>query len=306
MKINALGYIGFSSPNHETWRKFGPETLALGLADDGKDGSIRLRMDERHHRITIHPGQSDNLDYLGWELKGRIEFEAALKHLEQKGVRYQLATADELENRRVVGMASFLDPHKFRHEIYYGQQFEYGAFTPGRPIRGFVAGDLGIGHCVIVVPEVTRELQDFAVEVLGFRTYWPTRIGSTTVEFYRCNPRSHCLAYVQVPGMRGPHHFYIDTKHMDDVGQAYDRCRAQNAVVTDLGRLAQDDDVSFYLRTPTGVDIQYATGGRLFTDEDAWVNPSIMGNPVVWGHSPLLPGYGSAVRPVEKAKVAAE
>jgi extradiol dioxygenase len=266
-----------------------------------------LRLDERHHRITIHPGASNDLEYLGWELRGRIEFEEALKHLQHMGVRYQLATADELENRRVIDMASFRDPHNFRHEIYYGQQFECRIFAPGRPIHGFVAGNLGIGHCVLIVPEVTREVQDFAIEVLGFKTFFPTRIGdSKLIEFYRCNARSHCLAYMEAPGMRGPHHFYIDTKHMDDVGQAYDRCLAQDAVVMELGRLAQDDDISFYLRTPSGFDVQYGTNGRLFADEDEWVNPSIMGDPVVWGHKMRLPFFGSSVRPVEEKRAAAE
>lgn len=306
MKINALGYIGFSSPDYQAWRTFGPETLALGLSEDGADGAIRLRMDERHHRIAVHPGVSNDLEYLGWELRGRVEFEAALSHLDNKGITYQLATPDELEHRRVIAMAWFRDPHDYRHEIYHGQQFDYGVFVPGRPIRGFVAGNLGLGHCVLVVPEVTRETQDFAVEVLGFKTYWPTRVGNSTTEFYRCNARSHCLAYLEAPGMRGPAHFYIDTKHMDDVGQAYDRCRAQGLVVMDLGRLAQDDDISFYLRTPAGVDVQYACGGRLFTDEEAWVNPSIMTNPVIWGHQMLLPPVGSAVRPVTAGAAAAE
>lgn len=306
MNINALGYIGFSSPNYAQWRTFGPEMLALGRAPDGQDGAIRLRMDERHHRIAIHPGELEDLEYLGWELRDRIAFESGLKHLESKGVAYQLATPEELDSRRVVGMASFRDPYGYRHEIYYGQQWIPGAFIPARPIQGFVAGDLGVGHCVVVVPQVTREGQDFAVEVLGFRTYWPTRMGPIDVEFYRCNRRSHCLAYVQAPGMRGPAHFYIDTRHMDDVGQAYDLCRAAEIVSVEMGRLTQDDDVSFYLRTPTGVDIQYATGGRLFSDEEAWVNPSIQGSPVVWGHKNLLPMFPPAVRPVDKAKVAAE
>lgn len=298
MKIRALGFIGFTSPNHESWRSWAPQTLGLGLADDGKDGAIRLRMDARHHRIAIHPGATEDLAYLGWELTDRVAFEAALAELEQKQVPYRLATPEELDSRRVVNMAWLTDPYGYRHEIYHGQQFVYGGFLAGNSISGFRLGkhgELGIGHCVLVVPEITRAGMDFAVNVLGFKTHWPTG----EVEFYRCNTRSHCLAYVPVPGLRGPHHFYIDVLNFDDVGIAFDRCREQNRVVMELGRLAQDSDVSFYLRTPSGVNVQYAHGCHLIEDEAAWVEPSMMTHPRVWGHKEILPIFGPAIRRVD-------
>lgn len=36
---------------------------------------------------------------------------------------------------------------------------------------GFVAGGYGVGHVVVVVPELTRELDDFAAGVLGFELF---------------------------------------------------------------------------------------------------------------------------------------
>jgi extradiol dioxygenase len=299
MQIQALGYLGFSSPRYLEWKQFGPEVLGLAVTDDGEDGSVRLRMDERHHRITIHAGDLDNVEYIGWELQNRIAFEAALMHLEAKGYPPTLASKAELENRRVCNMAWVVDPAGFRHEVYYGQQHDVNPFVPGRPISGFVAGDLGIGHCVLIVPENTRALQDFATDVMGFTTHWP--LGS--VEIYRCNFRSHCLIYLPIPGLRGMEHFYLDLKHLDDVGRALDICRSRNILQRDLGRYVQDDDLSFYLRSPAGVDIQYALGVR---EDTSYTNRSIMGpagkpGSCIWGHDVVIPGLGSMVRPVKKS-----
>jgi extradiol dioxygenase len=192
-------------------------------------------------------------------------------------------------------MAWVTDPAGFRHEVYYGQQHDTNPFVPGRPISGFVAGEAGIGHCVLIVPEYTRQLQDFATDVLGFSTYWP--LGQ--VEIYRCNSRSHCLIYLPIPGLRGMEHFYLDMKSMDDVGRAFDLCRKRNIVVKDFGRYVQDNDLSFYLRSPAGVDIQYALGVR---EDVSWTNQSILGSPpnsIVWGHQRLIPEMGSMIRAVK-------
>ncbi len=49
---------------------------------------------------------------------------------------------------------------------------------------------------------------------------------------------------------------------LDDVGRAMDRCARNKApLVSTLGRHANDEMVSFYVRTPSGFDIEYGTGG---------------------------------------------
>ena len=64
--ITSLAYIGFTSPHAEDWRSFGPDVLGAELAPDGPDGAVRLRVDDVAHRIAIHPGERDDLAYLGW------------------------------------------------------------------------------------------------------------------------------------------------------------------------------------------------------------------------------------------------
>lgn len=311
MKINALGYVGFSSPKYAEWRTFGPEILGVSLAADGADGSVRLRMDERHHRLAFHPGETEDVAYIGWEIPSRVDFEAALEELRTKQIRFSMATPEELEDRCVQAMAKLSDPSGYRHEIYHGQLVEPEPFLPTRPISGFVSGALGgVGHIVLVVPEVSQAHADFALNVLGLKTFIPLRLSNPDgsahdVEFYRCNRRTHCLAYIPGRGMRGVNHIYLEVHTLDDVGRTYDLVRDRGIPIPiDLGRFLPDTDVSFYLRSPSGWDIQYATGGELLAEEDDFVAPLVdasAGKSIAWGHRMLLPGWNPSIRRVENA-----
>jgi 3,4-dihydroxy-9,10-secoandrosta-1,3,5(10)-triene-9,17-dione 4,5-dioxygenase len=67
-------------------------------------------------------------------------------------------------------------------------------------------------------------------------------------------------------------HLMVETATLDDVGRAMDRCARRGAPVSaGLGRHANDEMVSFYVKTPGGFDIEYGTGGRL-VDDATWVS----------------------------------
>jgi 3,4-dihydroxy-9,10-secoandrosta-1,3,5(10)-triene-9,17-dione 4,5-dioxygenase len=54
------------------------------------------------------------------------------------------------------------------------------------------------------------------------------------------------------------------------VGRAYDKCRDGAAtLVNTLGRHSNDQMLSFYVRTPSGFDLEYGCFG-LQVDEDRW------------------------------------
>src|SRR5580692_12286712 len=125
--IKNLAYVGFESPNAEEWRTFGPDVLGAELAPDQPDGAVRLRVDGAAHRITIHPGERNDVAYLGWEVD---DLDATVNAVEDAGMT-------------VVDHA-FIDPLGFRHELV--TEVEQGpAFTPGRPMSGFVTGEQGLG-----------------------------------------------------------------------------------------------------------------------------------------------------------------
>jgi extradiol dioxygenase len=274
--IRNLAYIGFTSPTADEWRSFGPEVLGAELAADGTDGAVRLRVDDAVHRITIHPGERNDLAYLGWEVD---DLDGTIATVEAAG----LTVKDD----------AFVDPFGFRHELVTA--VERGApFTPGRPMAGFVTGEQGLGHVVLIVPDLAAGVA-FFTDVLGFRTSDTVEDG-VSLQFLHCPghaARHHTVALASAPGMVGIHHLMLEVTTLDDVGTALDivNQREMRLAMT-LGRHTNDLMTSFYVRTPSGFEIEYGTGG-LVVDDDTW-EVAEHHSQSIWGHKPpaerLFPG----------------
>jgi 2,3-dihydroxybiphenyl 1,2-dioxygenase len=294
--IESLGYIGFASPKSEEWLAFGPELLGLELAGRGPDGAVLLRVDDAAHRIAVHPGDRDDLAYLGWTLAGPGALDDAIVALEKEGLTVERGGAELAALRSVADLAWFVDPFGFRHELAWGQRMRPGSFRPGRAMSGFVTGRGGLGHAVLIVPDLERA-QSFYTRVLGFRL--SDRIDAGIhVRFLHCNPRHHTIALAGAPGVVGVHHLMLEVAALDDVGTALDLCERRGVpIAMSLGRHTNDHMTSFYLRTPSGFEIEYGFGGRLVEDEASWVAGAYEATSI-WGHhppaTPLPPGI---VRP---------
>ena len=278
--ITALSYIGFTSPKADDWRAFGPEVLGAQLAPDEDDGAVRLRIDEAPPRIIVHPGEADDLAYLGWEVD---DLEATVASIERAGV-----SVDRGDITR------FTDPFGFHHELI--RERTVGApFVPGRPMSGFVTGDQGLGHAVLIVPDLAA-VEAFYTNVLGFKVSDTIEAG-TTLRFLHCaghHARHHTLALVSAPGMIGIHHLMLEVTTLDDVGNALDIVNERKIpLAMSLGRHTNDLMTSFYVRTPSGFEIEYGTGG-IVIDDDVWELGHYNATSH-WGHrppesGPLLPG----------------
>ncbi|MGH7897781.1 MAG: 2,3-dihydroxybiphenyl 1,2-dioxygenase [Candidatus Binatia bacterium] len=293
MDIRGLGYIGLSSPNAKEWATWGPEIMGFGIGDPvpdvsalagparlRDDGTVYLRMDDRRWRIAVHPGvREGELAYVGWEVSDRIAFRDALEELRRAGVEFEVASEDLALERGVQGMAHFRDPVGYRHEIYYSPYYLERSFVPGRhPLDGFRTGELGIGHVVLMVPELTGELDDFATRVLGMRVYaGGTSIplkggdgGRVRTEMYRGrnNRRSHNLVYMEKPGYFGLHHVFIEYETLDDMGRTYDlvQKKSKYPLVMTIGRHQADTFLSFYCRTPSAFVFEVAWNSMLVDD----------------------------------------
>ncbi len=302
MKINTLGYLGFESPDAKEWEWFGPEIFGLGLADPGADGTVYLRMDDQHHRIAVHPGTEDRLAYIGWELRDKKAFTEVAAHLDARGYTYEVGTPQDCAERKVTGLLRLRDPHEFVHELYYAAEFTAGSFLPGKAHHGFVAGTEGVGHVVMVVPSWGEDMENFVTEILGMELFagYLTDTPDGGVfgpQFFRCNPRSHVLGYVTIPGLRGIQHIAIEGRSLDDVGKAYDLVQERDLQITmTLGRHMMDTLVSFYMRSPTGFDIEFGAGGVVLDDETfVMAKPSTA---EVWGHKFVAQGWAPTVKPL--------
>jgi 2,3-dihydroxybiphenyl 1,2-dioxygenase len=287
--INALSYIGFRSPNFEDWASFGPEVLGAQLAPRGADGAVRLRVDGADARIAVHPGERDEVAYLGWDVGDQAGLEAVTAAIRRAGMQVDDDRA-AAEDRHVAALAVFVDPFGFRHELTYGLA-DGGPFVPGRPISGFVTGDGGLGHVVLIVPDLDRARALFC-DVLGFKVS-DTIDQGVPITFLHCNARHHTVAIAGGRGLVGVHHLMLEVGSLDDVGAALDIAIARDLpLVMSLGRHTNDLMTSFYVRTPSGFEIEYGTGGRLI-DDATWTVEAYDAQSL-WGHRPPP---GGAPRP---------
>src|SRR5699024_8889668 len=117
MDIVGLAYMGMESTNLDEWRSYAPEVLGMQVRPSEGD-ALLLRMDDRHHRIAIRPGAQERLSYLGWELRDRYAFEAALRRLDEEGIAYTVGDEGLCAERAVHALVHVDGPDRMRHELF--------------------------------------------------------------------------------------------------------------------------------------------------------------------------------------------
>jgi extradiol dioxygenase len=284
-RITGLGYLGIHCPHADQWNEYGPEVLGLQLASPGPDGAVRLRADDRAFRIAIHPADVGGFAYAGWEVAHAEAFHASLERMEKAGAQLHQATEDELSARQVRKMAWFLDGEGFRHELFYGQISTAHSFRPGRPHHGFVTGEAGLGHLAVAVRDFVGARR-FYLDVMGFSVS-DEMDAHFPILFFHTNSRHHSVAAVEVPES-GLFHLMLQTRELDDVGLALDRCEALGYPIRrTLGRHPNDHTVSCYLGTPSGFDIELGWGPIEVVPGDHVT--TVMEVASMWGHKQLTP-----------------
>lgn len=301
MDIIGIGYVGLESPNIDAWRDYGPNVLGLGVrpAREEDPQSLYLRMDDRCHRIAIHPGPIDRLTYIGWEAQGRLAFNAAVDTLQAEGVEFSRGDDALCRLRGVRELVRFTDPVGFQHELFYAQKWDPHSFVPGIHGRRFIADERGLGHVVLITPEYTAELEDFLIRVMGFHWYG-SGAGKGRTGFFRSklnSKTSHDIAYGLRPGYRGLQHIGMFMATLRDVGQTYDIVRKRDLPMQmTLGQHTQDPHVSFYHFTPSGFAVECIAEFEPWPGDPFELNCDRLS---LWGHEMVGPILGPSVRPVE-------
>ena len=294
MAVTQLGTLGLQVQDLGAWRSFFGDVLGLEVLDEkADDGGLLVRMDERHHRFRVSPGASDDLAFLGFEVSDPDSLDALATRLEGAGHAVTWASEAEAEERRVVRLFRFADPNGIPCEAYTGPLvMRDQQFRPGRAVSGFVTGDQGLGHVVLLVRDLDESLA-FYRELLGFKmTDWvrpqPERgAGSAmNIAFLHCNPRHHSVAMLAVPDApKRLHHFMLQVDALDDVGSTYQLCQDRGVPIElSLGRHTNDEMVSFYMGSPSGFWVEYGWGAREVDDRTWKVELHTTGSS--WGHRP--------------------
>lgn len=287
MKITSLGYVKVESPASRSWAQFGPEPLGMATSPGPVDDpdSVTLTVDDRPSRLVVSPGPRDRLAAVGWEVANKFQFHQAIDDLSVAGIDVERCSEQHCAGSQVRDAFTFLDPAGLRHEIFWGQRVVPGSFLPGRPMSGFVTGTQGLGHVVLIVPDLAESTKFFET-TMGFAPSDEIDLDGLRVCFFHTNSRHHSLPLAEMPGFRGLHHIMVQTRALDDVGVAYDLCRRDGIPLSKtLGRHTNDHMVSFYLRTPSGFDLEYGWGATTIDDPESWA-VTYMDTGSIWGHHP--------------------
>jgi extradiol dioxygenase len=292
MKIMSLGYLHVESPEAKEWATFGPEVLGLAVSEplpEELPNTVSLTNDDRPGRLVITAGERNQVRRVGWELPNADELDVAIAELATAGVPVHRATPQQCQSVGVRDLISFSDPAGFTHELFWGQLVVPNSFRPGRAMSGFVTAGQGLGHVVLIVPDLTESLE-FYRRVLGFRVSDEIDMHGNRLVFFHVNPRHHSLAIMGIPGMRGLHHLMLQANSLDDVGVAHDLCADRGIpLAMTLGRHTNDRMFSFYLRSPSGFDI---------VDDENWA-VTHMRSPSIWGHRPGDAPVPGCMEPVD-------
>jgi 2,3-dihydroxybiphenyl 1,2-dioxygenase len=279
MTVRSLGYVGVDSARLDDWRAFGSEVVGMQVVPDTGD-SVHLRMDDRFSRWIVLPSEREGLGFIGWEVADAAALDGVGGRLGGAGVEVRDSTDDERAERRVEGLLVAADPAGNRIEFFHGQASGQ-TFTAGREMSGFRTDDLGMGHLVLEVPDPAAEVA-FYTDVLGFRLSDHLK---ELLFFLRCNPRHHSIGIAHIGGEPRLLHVMLEVNSLEDVGRAFDLALERRLDMSTLGVHTNDHMNSFYVRTPSGFEIEYGYGG-LVVDDATWETTAI-DLPSIWGHQQI-------------------
>lgn len=297
MEIRSLAYVVAQSDNLTEWREYAEYVLGMMVHEAPGEG-LYLKMDERPHRMLVVSGRDKRYVASGWELASEREFQAALAKLEAKNVPFELGDEALCDQRGYQAVAICRDPSGNRHELVWGHRSDLLPFISPQGVPRFVTGDMGLGHTVLPAHNFDETLA-FVRDVLGFEhsdifNFRPDpSVPPVRIHFMHCrNRRHHSLALAAFPVESGCVHVMVEVDDMTEVGRADDRRREHGvALSATLGEHLNDRMTSFYMKTPSGFDLEFGHGG-LQVD---WAEHSVFEftRVSIWGHDFSVGQQGS-------------
>jgi 3,4-dihydroxy-9,10-secoandrosta-1,3,5(10)-triene-9,17-dione 4,5-dioxygenase len=291
MSVANLGYVLLSSVDLPGWRRFGVATI--GAMDTAAcDDAVALKIDEHPFRMKIIAGNEDRLTAIGWEMSSVQSLDAMQERLVAAGLSVRNGSSEDAELRCVSAFIAATDPAGNPMEFYYGRTGTSEPFTSPAGFKGFVTGDMGLGHIVIPAPANLENTRDFYRDVLGFGqsddltiTLPNPQMPKIRVLFlHGDNPRHHSLALGSLPSPTGITHLMFELEDLDDVGRSLDRALSGGwKLMASLGRHCNDNMLSFYVVGPGGVVVEIGCDGLQVDWND--FEPTVSTVPDHWGHA---------------------
>jgi 2,3-dihydroxybiphenyl 1,2-dioxygenase len=281
--VTELGYMAIGVSNLNQWKEFAAEILGLEVVDEGEPKRCYLRMDFWHHRLIVEEDGSDDLSCLGLRVAGPEEFSAMRKALGDAGVRYEVGSRAQAEDRHVLELVTLQDPNGNPLEIFHGPHVQYSKpFHPGRRMYGrFVTGTGGLGHCMIRHRGFDATYRFYRLLGMrgGIEYKIPTPDG-TTVEalFFHCNDRDHTFAF-GLGASKRINHLMLEFDTFDDLAYTYDLIQKRNIpIAISIGKHSNDHQYSFYFLSPSKWMIECGWGARPASHQSEYYQEDLYGH----------------------------
>lgn len=265
--IRGLAYFVTEIERLDEWRRYAEDVLGMMTAA-APGGGLYVKMDDRPFRILVLEGRQPRYLASGWEVADEAAFRHALSTLEAAGVGYELAAAELCRQRGMQAVALVTDPSGNRHELGWGHLSDCQPFVSPQGVPRFLTGDMGMGHTVLPSPSFDASVAFFR-DVFGFGVsdvfnFRPDPAGpAIRIHFLHCNnARHHSLAIAEYAEPSGCVHVMVEVDSMTEVGRAHDRMQAHRVPISaTLGQHLNDRMISFYMKTPSGFDLEFGYGG---------------------------------------------
>ena len=286
-----LGYLVLETQKLADWKGFAEQILGLEITHLDLD-TLHARMDGLQQRLVIQQGSQEDIAAAGLVTGDIDAFEGILANVRAGGGQVEEMSEDFADRRRMKRVARFRDSAGLTIELATGPYHAVRPFSSPLVPGGFLTGQHGLGHAVLMVDDLGAAL-GFWTQTLGFKlsdtSAHETPAGRSDAAFLHCNKRHHSIALVRRPERsiypRRLLHFMIEANLMDSVGMAYDRALDAGLTINrSLGRHPNDRMFSFYATTPSGFDYEFGWGA-VEVDKD-WAADHY-DHISAWGHRPI-------------------
>lgn len=131
MGVDSLGYVGFNVTKMAEWRTLLEQVFGMEARPRAAGGAVDFRLDEYHHRITLHPAAEDSVAVVGWEVGSPEKLDQLADLLREKGADVAPGTAEQCDASKVKKLYRYTCPMiGCPTEIYYGPLVSHTSFTP--------------------------------------------------------------------------------------------------------------------------------------------------------------------------------
>jgi 2,3-dihydroxybiphenyl 1,2-dioxygenase len=297
-----LGYVLVESQRLDAWRRFGVDGLGLHL-DGVADDIATFRIDDYNRRLVIQRGSAEDVAALGWQVDDVETMQTIRSRLDARGIEVTEGDPAEARIRGVERFWRFTGPKRLSFELFTSAVLDSSRLRMAT--SGFITGAGGMGHVAIT----TREPDSF---LEFWQTTFDARVSDRIEDrldgivfdftFLRLNERHHSVAIAATRHLRiDPirtriHHLNLQAATLDDVTASYLRCRELGfRIANAIGQHPNDRELSFYVESPSGFEIELGWNPLVVQDEHAWQTARYRGISL-WGHQPMNLDAATRVR----------